>query len=100
MKKTTMMTSGDPAGRQAAMVARVHRLSDPLAAMGQRAHGERLRRERNARLALLAVTLSVTLAITGAIAAFTDPPSSDETAAYQTLPGTSGEVVHIRSGSS
>lgn len=100
MKKTTMMTSGDPALRQAAMVARVHRLSDPLAAMGQRSPGARLRRERNARLALLALTLSATLAITGAIAALTDPPPGENTAAYQTLPGTSGEVVHIRSSSS
>lgn len=94
-----MMTSGDPAERQAAKVARVHRLSDPLAAMGQRSPASRLRRERNARLALLAITLSATLAITGVIATMADPPS-DQTAAYQTLPGRSSETVHIRSSSS
>lgn len=100
MKKTTTMTSGDPAERQAAMAARVHRLSDPLAAMGQRSPAERLRRERHARLVLLAITLSATLVITGAIAAIADPPSGGDNVAYQTLSGRSGEVVHIRSSSS
>lgn len=101
MKKTTMMTSPDADSRRAAKVARIHRLSDPLAAMGQRSPAERLRRERNARLALLVVTLSATLALTGAIAVVADPPSGNENGvAYQTLAGQSDNPVHIRSSSS
>lgn len=101
MKKTTMMTSGNAAERQAAMVARIHRLSDPLAAMGQRSPARRIHRERNARLALLAITLSALLGITGVIATIADPSPDGETGvAYQTLPGRSDESVHIRSSSS
>lgn len=96
-----MMTSGDPDERRAAKAARIHRLSDPLAAMGQRSPGERLQQERNARHALLIITLSATLAITGIIAAVAEPPSDgDPGVAYQTLPGRSQESVHIRSSSS
>jgi hypothetical protein len=101
--KTTMMTTtnADDAERAARLTARVHRLSDPLAAMGQRGSGDRLRRERNARVILLALTLGATIGITGAIAAFTDPPAGDDTtAAYQTLPGSGASTVHVRSGSS
>jgi hypothetical protein len=101
--KTTMMTTTNAADaeRAARLTARVHRLSDPLAAMGQRGSGDRLRRERNARVILLALTLGATIGITGAIAAFTDPPAGDDTtAAYQTLPGSGASTVHVRSGSS
>lgn len=101
MKKTTMMTSPDPDERRAAMAARVHRLSDPLAAMGQRSRGEQVRRERNARMALLVITLSATLTITGAIATVADQPSANNTAvASQQFPGRQVETVHIRTKSS
>lgn len=101
MKKTTMMTSQDPAERRAAMAARVHRLSDPLAAMGQRSAGQRVQRERNARMALLVITLSATLAITGAIATVADQPSAnDSTVASQPFPGRQVETVHVRTKSS
>ncbi len=83
------------------MAARVHRLSDPLAAMGQRSHGSRLQRESKARLALLAITLTATLAVTGVIAAIDQPSSpGDAGVAYQTLVNQAGRPVHIRSGSS
>lgn len=95
-----MTTNATDAERAARLAARVHRLSDPLAAMGQRASGDRLRRERSVRIVLLVLTLSTTLAITGAIAAFTEPPASMSTAAYQTLPGGGTSTVHVRSGSS
>lgn len=76
MMRTTMMTSDDPIERNAARIARIHRLSDPLAAMGQRTAATRLRQERNARIALLVLSLTATLAITGAITALTDPGES------------------------
>ena len=57
MKKSMMMTSTDPMERNAAMAARIHRLSDPLAAMGQRSHQERIQRESRWRMALLAMVL-------------------------------------------
>lgn len=97
MKKTTTMTSQDPDERRAAMAARVHRLSDPLAAMGQRSRGAQIRRERNARLALLIITLSATVAITGTVAIVAEQPSGDDTAAVaQQVPG---QAVHIRTKS-
>lgn len=100
MKKTTTMTSQDPAERRAAMAARVHRLSDPLAAMGQRSPGTQIRRERNARLALLVITLSATVAITGTIATVADLTSGNDTAvAAQQVPGQQVETVHIRTKS-
>jgi hypothetical protein len=100
-KKTMTTTNAADAERTARLAARVHRLSDPLAAMGQRASGDRLRRERNARVMLLALTLGATVAITGAIATLTDPPAGgDATAAYQTLPGGGATTVHVRSASS
>ena len=86
MKKTAMMTSGDPAERQAALAARVHRLSDPLAAMGQRPHGARLQHERRARLALLAHTRSAA--------------NTDAGIAYQSTTGQPERTVHIRTKSS
>ena len=101
MKKTAMMTSGDPAERQAALAARVHRLSDPLAAMGQRPHGARLQHERRARLALLALTLSATMAVTGVIATVDGPPANtDAGIAYQSTTGQPERTVHIRTKSS
>ncbi len=95
------MTSDNPAKRRSEMAARVHRLSDPLAAMGQRSRGEQLRRERSGRLTLLAITLSTTLVITGAIAVVADQPSGNDSAvASQQFPGRQVETVHIRTKSS
>lgn len=101
MKKTAMMTSGDSTERNAALAARVHRLSDPLAALGQRPHGARLQHERKARLALLALTLTATMAVTGVIATVDGPPASgDAGIAYQTTTGQVERTVHIRTKSS
>ena len=101
MKKTTKMRSSDPLERSAAMAARVHRLSDPLAAMGQRSHGSRLRQESKARVALLAITLTATIAVTGVIAVLDEPSTSgDAGVAYQSPANQSERPVHIRSGSS
>ncbi len=101
MKKTTMMTSGNPADRQTAMAARVHRLSDPLTAMGQRSHAARLQQESKARMALLAITLTATIAVTGVIAAIDDSSSEvDASVAYESGTRQSERPVHIRSGSS
>jgi hypothetical protein len=98
-----MTTDNDPVARNAALAARVHRLSDPLAAMGQRSPAPRLRRERNARVALLIITLSATLAITGAIATLAEPGDGTPTQAptrnvvFQT---TTDGPTHIRTASS
>lgn len=98
MKKTTKMMSPDPEERAAAMAARVHRLSDPLTAMGQRTHQDRLQRERKARMLLLGITLSATLAITGAIAATTGILDTSEP--YIAFQSNREQPVHIRSKSS
>ena len=98
-----MMTSGDPRERSAAMKARVHRLSDPLAAMGQRSPSLSLQRERKARAVLLILTISATLTITGLIATVTDPPPSDaESAAERAIafPGQRDRQPHVRTESS
>lgn len=101
MKTTTKMKSSDPQERSAAMIARAHRLSDPLAAMGQRSHGSRLRQESKARVALLAITLSATIAVTGVIAVVSDPPGTgDAGVAYEANSGRAERPVHIRSSSS
>jgi hypothetical protein len=98
-----MTTNSDPVARNAALAAKVHRLSDPLAAMGQRSPTPRLRQERNARLALLVITLSATLAITGAIATVADPaggtPAQDNTR-HLIIRTTNEGPTHIRTASS
>ena len=98
MKKSTMMMSTDPAERNAALAARVHRLSDPLAAMNQRSHHERVQQETRARMVLLAVTLTALLAFTGAIATFSD--AADTTQPGITYDPGHSQPVHIRSRSS
>lgn len=98
MKKSTMMISTDPEERNAALAARVHRLTDPLAAMNQRSHYERVQRETRARMVLLAVTLTALLAFTGAIATVSDPGETREPGiAYE---AGQSQPVHIRSRSS
>lgn len=98
MKKTTKMMSTDPAERQAAMAARIHRLSDPLTAMDQRSHYDRLHAEARARKLLLVITLTAMLAFTGAIAVVNPPGASvDAGIAYEQ---TSNQPVHIRTKSS
>jgi hypothetical protein len=94
-----MTTTSDEIERSAALVARVHRLSDPLAAMGQRSPAPRLRRERNARVALMILTLGATLAITGAIAALADPEPQPDTTSLIVQTGIE-RPAHIRSVSS
>lgn len=54
--------------RPVQLAARIRRLSDPLAAMGQRSATDRLRAERDARRWLAIATLGAFLGLTGAIA--------------------------------
>ena len=82
--------------RPVQLAARIRRLSDPLAAMGQRSAADRLQAERDARRWLAIATLGAFLGLTGAIAnGVLSPPEpvsgpiviivSNQTASEQTV---------------
>lgn len=95
----TTMTD-DPSEPNALLAAQVHRLSDPLGAMGHRSVRERVNAERRARSILAAAILSTLLVLTGLLAAGDERPATPT--AGQDVPTSlvSGDLPHVRTRSS